>query len=74
MGWGTFAKACNPAQLDLLETEKRPVNAVADNNEVKSVKAVTVREDPDSRVAILFDQNHSWDERILTESLDISWL
>jgi NAD+ kinase len=54
-------------RMDLLETEKRPVNAVADNNEVKSVKAVTVREDPDSRVAILFDQNHSWDERILTE-------
>ncbi|MFC4624248.1 NAD kinase [Daeguia caeni] len=54
-------------RMDLLETEKRPVNAVADNNEVKSVKAVTVREAPDSQVAILFDRNHSWDERILTE-------
>lgn len=54
-------------RMDLLETEKRPVNAVADNNEVKSVRSVTVREAPDSQVAILFDQNHSWDERILTE-------
>lgn len=54
-------------RLDLLETEKRPVNAVADNNEVKSVRAVTVREAIDSQVAVLFDQNHSWDERILTE-------
>ena len=54
-------------RMDLLEIEKRPVNAVADNNEVKSVRAVTVREAVDSQVAILFDQNHSWDERILTE-------
>lgn len=54
-------------RMDLLETEKRPVNAVADNNEVKSVTSVTVREAPDSEVAILFDKNHSWDERILTE-------
>ncbi len=54
-------------RLDLLETEKRPVNAVADNNEVKSVTAVTVREAADSQVAVLFDRNHSWDERILTE-------
>ncbi len=36
-------------RMDLLETEKRPVNAVADNNEVKSVRAVTVREAPNSR-------------------------
>ncbi|MBC2886794.1 NAD kinase [Ochrobactrum sp. CM-21-5] len=54
-------------RMDLLETEKRPVNAVADNNEVKSVKSVTVREASNSQVAILFDKNHSWDERILTE-------
>jgi NAD+ kinase len=54
-------------RMDLLETEKRPVNAVADNNEVKSVTSVTVREAPNSQVAILFDKNHSWDERILTE-------
>ncbi|RAK28595.1 NAD+ kinase [Falsochrobactrum ovis] len=54
-------------RLDLLETEKRPVNAVADNSEVKSVRSVTVREMPDSQVDILFDKNHSWDERIITE-------
>ncbi len=36
-------------RMDLLETEKRPVNAVADNNEVKSVRSVTVREAPTVR-------------------------
>lgn len=54
-------------RLDLLETEKRPVNAVADNTEVKSVTSVTIREARNSKVAILFDKNHSWDERILRE-------
>lgn len=54
-------------KLDILETEKRPVNAVADNIEVKSVTSVTVREDKNSRVKILFDPSHSWNERILTE-------
>lgn len=54
-------------KLELLETEKRPVNAVADNTEVKSVKSVTIREARGKKVAILFDKNHSWDERILTE-------
>lgn len=54
-------------KFDVLEAEKRPVNAVADNNEVKSVISVTIREDKNSRVKILFDHSHSWNERILTE-------
>lgn len=53
--------------IDVLETEKRPVNAVADHTEFKSVKRVVAWEDPDSSCAILFDPDHSWDERILTE-------
>ena len=54
-------------RLEMLEPDKRPVNAVADNNEVKSVLAVTVFEARDSSVEILFDRSHSWDERILRE-------
>jgi NAD+ kinase len=54
-------------RLDILEPEKRPVNAVADHTEVKSVLSVTVAEAPDVTATILFDQNHSWNERILTE-------
>lgn len=54
-------------RLDILEPDKRPVNAFADNIAVKSVNTVTIREAPEFTVTILFDQNHSWDERILTE-------
>jgi NAD+ kinase len=54
-------------RLDILEPEKRPVNAVADHTEVKSVLSVSVAQAADATVTILFDQNHSWNERILTE-------
>lgn len=53
--------------IDVLEEGKRPVNAVADHTEFKSVKQVVAWEDPESSCAILFDPDHSWDERILTE-------
>lgn len=49
------------------EPQKRPVNAVADHVEVKSVRRVVVRQEKDSRGLILFDPEHSWDERILAE-------
>lgn len=54
-------------RLDVLEPHKRPVNAVADHWEVKSVASVTVRESSSSTATLLFDANHSWDERILAE-------
>jgi NAD+ kinase len=54
-------------RLDILEPEKRPVNAVADHTEVKSVVSVSVEQASDETATILFDQNHSWNERILTE-------
>src|SRR5690606_36359605 len=53
--------------FDALEPGKRPVNAVADFFEVKSVCSVTVRESNSSSATLLFDANHSWDERILNE-------
>ncbi len=53
--------------IEILEPMKRPVNAVADHNEVKSVTHVSVRQSHTSTVTLLFDEGHSWDERILAE-------
>jgi len=53
--------------FEVLEPRKRPVNAVADHTEVKSVIHVTVRESADLTATLLFDSGHSWDERILAE-------
>jgi NAD+ kinase len=53
--------------IDVLEAEKRPVNAVADHIEFKSVVRVAVEEDRDVSSLVMFDRDHPWDERILAE-------
>ena len=53
--------------LDILEAPKRPVNAVADHTEAKSVVRVEIVQRPDVSARILFDAGHSWEERILNE-------
>ncbi|MDA4843886.1 NAD kinase [Hoeflea poritis] len=54
-------------EIDVLESGKRPVNAVADHTEVKSVQRVVVRETEKVTARILSDPDHSWDDRILAE-------
>ena len=49
------------------EPTKRPVNAVADHTEIKSVKEVYIKLDMNYSGIILFDPDHSWDDRILAE-------
>ncbi|MGD9915077.1 MAG: NAD kinase [Rhizobiaceae bacterium] len=54
-------------RFDMLEVDKRPVNAVADHTEVRSVVSVTVFESATATATLLFDPSHSWNERILAE-------
>ncbi len=54
-------------RIDVLEREKRPVSAVADNFEVRDVVEVNVCENRDQRLAMLFDAGHSLEERVLAE-------
>ena len=53
--------------IEVLEPEKRPVNAVADHTEVKSVLRVDVAASTDSIARILTDASQSLNERILAE-------
>jgi len=53
--------------LEVLEADRRPVAAVADHDEVRSVHRVDIRRDPDVAMQMLFDPGHSLDERILRE-------
>ncbi|MFP3942640.1 MAG: NAD kinase [Alphaproteobacteria bacterium] len=54
-------------RFEVLEPEKRPVSAVADHTEVRHVSAVDVEEASDISKRMLFDHDHSLDERILRE-------
>jgi NAD+ kinase len=49
------------------EAEKRPTNAVADNVEFRNVVEVTVRENRERKVTLLFDPGTGLDERVLSE-------
>ncbi|HEY4199963.1 MAG TPA: NAD kinase [Devosiaceae bacterium] len=49
------------------EPEKRPISAVADNVEFPLVTEVTVHEDREHMVTLLFDPGHSLEDRVLIE-------
>ena len=51
----------------VLEPEKRPVSAVADQFEVRDVVRVDVTLDRESSLTLLFDPEHALDERIAME-------
>ena len=53
--------------IEVLEAAKRPVAAVADHDEVRSVRSVEISMDRDTDMHLLFDPHHSLDERILRE-------
>jgi NAD+ kinase len=53
--------------FQILESEKRPVSAVADNVEVRDVIQVDVAEDRSISLTLLFDAGHSLEERVLAE-------
>ena len=54
-------------RMEILDALKRPVSAVADNSEVRDVTDVLIAEAKRVKLNILFDAEHSLEERILTE-------
>jgi NAD+ kinase len=54
-------------RFDVLEADKRPASAVADNYEVRDVLTVDVVEDRETRLHMLFDAGRSLEERVLAE-------
>jgi len=53
--------------IEVLEAEKRPVSAVADHTEFRSVASVDIALDRSIDIVVLHDPGHSLDERILRE-------
>jgi NAD+ kinase len=57
--------------FEILEGDKRPVSAVADNVEVRNVLTVEVVEDRTISLAMLFDAGRSLEERVLAEQFSV---
>lgn len=57
--------------FEVLETEKRPVAAVADFTEVRDVVSVAISEDRSTRACVLFDPDQGLSERIIAEQFTV---
>jgi len=53
--------------LEVLDPERRPVSASADNLELRDVHTVNIEQDHATQLTLLFDSDHGLDERILRE-------
>lgn len=54
-------------RIDALESEKRPVSAVADFTEVRDITAVEIAENREIAMALLFDRDANLQERVFKE-------
>jgi NAD+ kinase len=56
-----------PVKFRILEPNKRPVSAVADQTELRDIAEVTLTVERETELTLLFDKGHSLDERIVAE-------
>src|SRR5712691_12460399 len=54
-------------KIEVAETDKRPVSAVADFTEVRDVTSVEIHENRDIAMTVLFDHEANLEERVLKE-------
>ncbi len=64
---GAILPASAQISFEVLDHEKRAVSATADFYEVRDVVRVEVFEDPSKTLKLMFDPDHSLEERILNE-------
>lgn len=64
---GALLPANSKIKFEILESETRPTSATADSIEVRDVREVVVSQDNSITFKILFDSNHSLEERIIHE-------
>ncbi len=53
--------------LEVIDPIKRPVSAVADFTEVRDVTSLSITQDPDLPLTLLFDPEHHLEERLIME-------
>ena len=64
---GALLPSSKRLRIEVLEPRRRPVSAVADYTEVRDVRQVEISEDKSVSLTLLFDPEHSLEDRILNE-------
>ena len=68
---GALLPDTSSVQFRVLDRRKRPVSAVADQQEVRDVSTVSVSIDRERPLTLLFDPDHALDDRITMEQFAI---
>jgi len=68
---GALLRHTAKVTFEVLEADKRPVSAVADNVEVRDVAKVSVAEDRGRPLVMLFDAGRNLEERVLAEQFAV---
>jgi NAD+ kinase len=58
-------------RFEIIDPERRPVSATADNLETRDVRTVEVREDAAAALVMLFDAGHALEERVICEQFSV---
>ena len=64
---GALLPSQTKIKFKILENNSRPVSATADSREVRDIIEVEILEDLSKEFKILFDPDHSLEERIIRE-------
>ena len=64
---GAILNNSSEVKFEVIDSNKRPVSAVADSAEFRDIESVTIKQDSQKSVQLLFDAQHSFEERILNE-------
>ncbi len=67
---GALLSESNIIKINVLNFEERQVSVTADNIEFRNIKEVTIRSSNDKKCKILFDKNHSIEDKILNEQFE----
>ena len=68
---GALLPATAQIRIDVLEETKRPVSAVADHYEARDIRRVDIAAAPDLSATLMFDPDHSLDERLMKEQFAV---
>lgn len=58
-------------QFNIIESDKRPVNAVADFYEFKNIQSVSIKSLKNKSVKLLFDTDHTFEDRVIKEQFAV---
>ena len=67
---GALLSEKNSIKINVLNFKDRQVSVTADNIEYRNIKEVIIQSSPDKNCKILFDKNHSIEDKILNEQFE----